>query len=224
MPKRGRPATFDREEALQRAMELFWARGYEGVTLEDLQAAMGGITPPSFYHAFGSKEELFRKAADLYVATIGDPTVRALQEGETAREAVEAMLRLTAESFSFPDKPHGCLLVLGATNCAPSNKGPQDYLRATRQRAPEVIEQRLKRAVAKGELSPRIDTAAVAAFYATIIHGLAVRAGDGASRQALMAAVDGAIAAWPALILEPGSSVSARPSANASAAARRRKH
>lgn len=225
MPKRGRPATFDREEALQRAMELFWARGYEGVTLEDLQAAMGGITPPSFYHAFGSKEELFRKAADLYVATIGDPTVRALQEGETAREAVEAMLRLTAESFSFSDKPHGCLLVLGATNCAPSNKGAQDYLRATRQRAPEVIEQRLKRAVAEGELSPRIDTAAVAAFYATIIHGLAVRAGDGASREALMAAVDGAIAAWPALIvLEPASSVSARPSANASTAARRHKH
>lgn len=205
MPKRGRPPTFDRQEALQRAMELFWARGYEGVTLEDLQSAMGGITPPSFYHAFGSKEELFRKAADLYVATIGDPTVQALQDAETAREAVEAMLRITAESFSFPGKPHGCLLVLGATNCAPSNRGPQDYLRAIRRRAPEVIEKRLRRAVAEGDLSPRIDAPAVAAFYATIIHGLAVRAGDGAPREALMAAVNGAMAAWPALVLEPGS-------------------
>src|SRR4051812_1938969 len=106
MAKRGRPATFDRGEALQRAMELFWARGYEGATLEDLQVAMGGITPPSFYHAFGSKEALFRKAVDLYAATIGGPTVRALQEGQTAREGVEAMLRLTAESFSVPGKPH----------------------------------------------------------------------------------------------------------------------
>jgi AcrR family transcriptional regulator len=51
-------------------MELFWARGYVGVTLEDLQVAMGGITPPSFYHASGSKEELFLKAAGLYLATI----------------------------------------------------------------------------------------------------------------------------------------------------------
>ena len=199
MQKRGRPATFDREEALQRAMELFWARGYEGATLDDLQVAMGGITPPSFYHAFGSKAELFLKAADLYLATIGNPTVRALEEGETAREAVEAMLRLTAESFSIPGKPHGCLLVLGATNCAPSNKGPQDYLQAIRRRAPEVIEQRLKRAVAEGELPSELDAAAMAAFYATIIHGLAVRAGDGASREALMAAVAGAMAAWDAL-------------------------
>ncbi|WP_339928513.1 TetR/AcrR family transcriptional regulator [uncultured Brevundimonas sp.] len=199
MAKRGRPSTFDREEALQRAMELFWARGYEGVTLEDLQVAMGGITPPSLYHAFGSKERLFLKAADLYLATIGDPTLRALEEGKTAREAVEAMLRLTAESFSAPGKPHGCLLVLGATNCAPSNKGPQDYLRAIRQRAPEVIEQRLKRAVAEGDLPPELDTAAVAAFYATVIHGLGVRAGDGASREALLSAVDGAMAAWDVL-------------------------
>lgn len=201
MAKRGRPSTFDREEALERAMELFWARGYEGVTLDDLLVAMGGITPPSLYHAFGSKERLFLKAADLYLATIGDPTLRALEEGKTAREAVEAMLRLTAESFSAPGKPHGCLLVLGATNCAPSNKGPQDYLRAIRQRAPEVIEQRLKRAVVEGDLPPHLDTAAVAAFYATVIHGLGVRAGDGASREALIAAVDGAMAAWDALAM-----------------------
>jgi AcrR family transcriptional regulator len=103
-------------------MELFWARGYEGTTLEDLQAAMGGISPPSFYNAFGSKEQLFRDAVDLYIATVGGPTVRALQEGKTAREAVETMLRLTAESFSRPGKPHGCMLVLGATNCAPRTR------------------------------------------------------------------------------------------------------
>ena len=66
MAKRGRPAGFDRAEALRHAMELFWARGYEGATLGDLQAAMGGISPPSFYHAFGSKEELFKEVAELY--------------------------------------------------------------------------------------------------------------------------------------------------------------
>lgn len=186
-------------------MELFWARGYEGATLEDLQAAMGGISPPSFYHAFRSKEALFREAVDLYVATVGDPTVRALNGGATAREAIEAMLRLTAESFCRPGKPHGCMLVLGATNCAPSNKGPQDYLRAIRQRAPEVIKQRLKRGVVEGELPPELNIVAIAAFYATIIHGLGVRAGDGASRTALIGAVDSAMAAWETLTAKPKS-------------------
>ena len=180
-------------------MELFWARGYEGATLEELQVVMGGISPPSLYHAFGSKEALFREAVDLYVATIGDPTVRALEEGRTTREAVDAMLRLTAESFSNPSKPRGCMLVLGAMNCSPSNKGPQDYLRAIRQHAPEVIKRRLKRGVTEGDLPAELNIAALASFYATVIHGLGVRAGDGASRAALMAAVDGAMAAWSTL-------------------------
>lgn len=200
MARKGRPPTFDREEALHRAMELFWARGYEGTTLEDLQAAMGGISPPSFYNAFGSKEQLFREVADLYVATVGEPSVRALQEAETARDGVEAMLRLTADSLSQRGKPHGCLLVLGAMNCAPANKGAQDCLQAIRRRAPKVIKQRLDRSVANGELSTQLDTNAVAAFYTTVIHGLGVRAGDGASRADLLAAVNGAIAAWDTLV------------------------
>lgn len=201
MPKRGRPAKFDRDDALRRAMELFWARGYEGVTLEDLQIAMGGITPPSFYHAFGSKEKLFLKATDLYVTLIGNPTVRALEEGKTARDSVEAMLTLTVESFSTPGKPQGCLIALGATNCAPSNRGPQDYLSEIRRRMPNVIEQRLKRGIIEGDLPPESDTASIAAFYATIIHGLGIRAGDGASREVLMAAVTGGMAAWEPLNL-----------------------
>jgi AcrR family transcriptional regulator len=201
--KRGRPRSFDRGEALRCAMELFWARGYEGSTLEDLQAAMGGISPPSFYNAFGSKEALFREATELYVETIGEPAIHALQERKTAREAVEAMLRLTAEAISRRGKPHGCLLVLGAMNCSPSNKASQEYLLTIRQRAPEVIRQRLDRSVAQGELPAELDTNAVAAFYAALVHGLGVRAGDGASRAELTAAVDGAMAAWEALVAPP---------------------
>jgi hypothetical protein len=91
------------------------------------------------------------------------------------------------------------MLVLGAMNCTPASRGAQDYLCAIRRRAPEVIKDRLKRAVAEGDLAPELDIGAIAAFYATVIHGLGVRAGDGASRSALMAAVDGAMAAWGTL-------------------------
>jgi AcrR family transcriptional regulator len=196
MAKRGRPARFDRAEALACAMEVFWAHGFEGATLEDLQAAMGGISPPSFYHAFGSKEALFKEAVDLYVATVGGPGVRALREGKTAREGLEAMLRMTAEAVSRPGKAHGCILVLGATNCSPANRGAQEYLLDLRKQAPEVIGQRLQRAVAEGELATHLDIASIAAFYATVLHGLGIRAGDGAPRAALMASVEGAMAAW----------------------------
>jgi len=191
-------------------MELFWERGYEGVTLEDLQSAMGGITPPSFYHAFGSKEDLFQEVADLYCSKFGEPIVRALQEGRTAREGFEAMLRLTAESFSRPGKPRGCMIVSGAMNCARSNKRPQEYLHAMRQRAPKIMKQRLDRAVAEGELSPHLDTGAIASFFATVSNGLGIRAGDGASRAALMAAVDGAMSAWNTLTAKAGSRAKSR--------------
>ncbi|WP_375160831.1 TetR/AcrR family transcriptional regulator [Bradyrhizobium sp. RDT46] len=197
MAKRGRPASFDRDEALQRAMELFWARGYEGATLEDLQTAMGGLTPPSFYNAFGSKEALFKEVADLYIATECMPPLRALEEAETARAGIEAMLRQAVESFTQPGKPQGCLLLHGATKCTPANKGPQEYLLAVRQRSPEAISERLRRAVAEGDVPQNVDIDGITAFYATVAQGLAIRAGDGASRAHLTAAVDGAMAAWP---------------------------
>src|SRR5437868_10338280 len=155
MAKRGRPASFDRREALESAMELFWARGYEGTTLEDLQSAMGGITAPSLYHAFGSKEALFKEAVDLYVERVGGQSMRALDEARTAREGVEAMLRQAAKTFSQPGKPHGCLLLLGATNCAPANQGAQAYLQSIRASAPHAIEKRLRWAVTNGDLSPK---------------------------------------------------------------------
>ncbi|HEX2284483.1 MAG TPA: TetR/AcrR family transcriptional regulator [Mycobacterium sp.] len=199
MAKRGRPASFDREQALERAMELFWERGYEGTTLEDLQAAMGDISPTSLYHAFGSKEALFRQAVEKYQATVGGPALKALEEAPTAREAVYLMLRLTTESFCRPGKPHGCMLVLGATKCTPANAGPQEYLHSIRQQTPNVLKRRLRRAVKEGDLPASADISAIASFYATVMHGLAVRAGDGASRKALMAAVDGALAAWDGL-------------------------
>jgi AcrR family transcriptional regulator len=199
MAKRGRPAGFDRDAALDCAMELFWERGYEGTTLEDLQAVMGDISPTSFYHAFGSKEALFRQAVEKYQETVGGPALKALQEAPTAREGLHQMLRLTAESFCLPGKPHGCMLILGATKCTPANAGPQNFLQSIRQQTPTVIKRRLKRAVDEGDLPASADIAAISAFYATVLHGLAVRAGDGASRKALMAAVDGAMAAWDGL-------------------------
>jgi AcrR family transcriptional regulator len=200
--RRGRPRSFDREEALRRAMEIFWALGYEGATLTDLQEAMGGITAPSFYAAFGSKESLFREAVELYKKTAGAPMLRALTEGPTARESVEAMLYAAVESFSRPNTPHGCMLITGAINCMRANREVEDHLRDMRSRRQGIIRRRLRRGVTEGDLPPGLDLTALASFYTTVLDGLSTQARDGASRKALRAAVGCAMAAWDKLVAE----------------------
>jgi len=202
MARRGRPRGFNRDDALRQAMEVFWALGYEGATLIDLQQAMGGITAPSFYAAFGSKEELFREAVELYSKTLGVPMMKALAEEPTARASIEALLQAAVESFCKPGKPRGCLLVLGAMNSMPANKSVQDHLRGLRARRRKVIQQRLQRGVAEGELPSGLDLSALASFCTTLVDGLAIQARDGATRKALNFAVHCAMAAWDGVVAE----------------------
>jgi len=200
MSNLGRPRTFNREKALNKAMEIFWAKGYEGATLTDLQKAMGGITAPSFYAAFGSKEKLFREAVDLYSKIQEIPILNALTSKSTARASVEAFLMVIAESFTQSDKPHGCLVILGGINCMQDNKSVQDYLRDRRAERQHVILQRLQRGVEDGDLPADIDLKRIATFYSTVISGLAILARDGATRKDLKTTVESAMAAWDTLV------------------------
>jgi len=181
-------------------MELFWARGYEATTLTDLQQAMG-INPPSFYAAFGSKEQLFREAVQLYTQTEGAPMTRALTKAPTARAAIEGLLRAATTSFRRPGKPRGCLVVLGAINCSDANADIADFMRDQRARRHTVIQERLRQGIADGDLPPTLDVYATAAFYTTIIDGLAIKARDGASRGTLQTIVDYAMATWDTLTI-----------------------
>ncbi len=114
---RGRPRGFDRDLALERLMQVFWAKGYEGAQLNDLTAAIG-VKPPSFYAAFGSKEAAFREAIDLYIATIGAAPMRALDAAATVRAGLRAMLEGSV-AVALSAKPGGCLLILGWSIACP---------------------------------------------------------------------------------------------------------
>lgn len=197
MGTRGRPRSFDRTEALRRAMELFWEHGYEATSIADLAAAMG-IHSPSLYAAFGSKEQLFREALDLYDDLEGEATRRGLSQ-PTARAAVEAVLANNADSYTDPSTPTGCMVVLGGTVDAGDAEGPGALLSDRRRMDIQALQCRLDKAVVDGDLPAGVDTGALAAFYTAVLHGLAIQARDGATRDELHRVIDCAMAAWEAI-------------------------
>lgn len=193
---RGRPRTFDKGQALEKALTLFWQNGYEGTSINDLTAALG-IAAPSIYAAFGSKDALYREAVDLYLSTRSERLVRALGKAGPARAAVEAMLREAADAFAAADGPRGCLVATGVLHPAKENRRIGDLTASLRRQMREAIERRLHDAKSNGEFARRVDLAALASYYAAVIQGMSVQAIDGASRVCLRNVAKFAMAAWP---------------------------
>ncbi|WP_317202070.1 TetR/AcrR family transcriptional regulator [Janthinobacterium sp.] len=177
-------------------MHLFWRNGYEGTSVAELTAALG-ITPPSLYAAFGSKELLYREALERYLSSRGTSMMAALDQPGAARAAVAAMLERAAALFADDDAPAGCPIASGALRCGPENGAVSGQTASLRRLAGEAILQRVERARAEGELAPDVDGAALASFYATVVQGMSVQAIDGASRTELDAIAGCALAAWP---------------------------
>ncbi|MGF1631773.1 MAG: TetR/AcrR family transcriptional regulator [Kiloniellaceae bacterium] len=202
MAERGRPRGFDRQEALRRAMVLFWSRGYEGTSLGDLTTAMG-INKPSLYAAFGCKEELFREAIAFYDASEGASVQESLDVAPTARAAIEAMLRVNAEAYVSPKKPRGCMIVLSSLIGASENEALRGFLAKLRRQGEVQLRRRIERGMIEGDVPPGTDARRLAAFYTTVLQGLSVQSRDRASRKVLNAIVDDAMAAWDALIRSP---------------------
>ncbi len=198
MAARGRPRSFDREEALRRAMQVFWKKGFDNASLAELTRAMG-INPPSLYAAFGSKEDLFKEAVALYARTEGGGIWEQIPAAPTARAAIEGMLRATAEVFTRSRKPRGCMIVLAAPQVEGANPAVSEELKHRRAENIEILQRRLEQAVAEGELPSGVDCRAIATYFATVQHGMSIQARDGATRETLLAIADCAMAGWEAL-------------------------
>jgi AcrR family transcriptional regulator len=192
---RGRPREFDTEKALERALGLFWRHGYEGTSTAALTDAMG-INAPSLYAAFGSKEELFRKAVERYLQKPASYLPNALK-APTAREAAEALFRGAVNMTSNPRNPDGCLLVQGALAAGPMAREVREDLARRRAGAEAAVRRRFARAVEEGDLPPTVDAAKLARFIVTVIWGMSVQAAGGATRTELEAIAEMAMRSWP---------------------------
>jgi AcrR family transcriptional regulator len=202
MTERGRPRGFDRNEALEQAMRLFWSKGFESASLAELTQVMG-INASSLYAAFGSKEALFREAVAHYAEHQGTEIWGALEEAPSAREAIERFLTATADAYSMPGNPPGCLIVLGAQYAQDDYSTASSELRSRRHENLIQISDRLLRGVADGELPGNFAVANAAAFYLSVQTGMSVLARDGADRATLHAVARGAMLAWGGWCTDP---------------------
>jgi AcrR family transcriptional regulator len=196
MTQRGRPKAFDRETALEAAMLLFWNRGFEQTSVDELAAAMG-IRTSSLYSSFGDKETLFLETVEYYQAGRGSVYDAAVLNGKTAREGVENLFRVTAVERTRKDQPNGCMLCLALPTCSPKYEHLQRELDRLRDLSDTVLLGRLEAGVKNGEIPASTNLSLLVNFFRTTLWGMSLKARAGASRETLIEIGNLALQAWP---------------------------
>jgi AcrR family transcriptional regulator len=192
----GRPREFDLDNALDKALLVFWRNGYEGASIADLTDAMG-INPPSLYAAFGNKEGLFRKVVDRYIERYAG-FWEVARSAPTARATVEHLLRASVDFVTDESNPRGCLMVRGALACSEAANKIRDELVARRATGEAMLRERFERAISEGEMSTKLDPADYARFIMTVLEGISVQAAGGTSREDLRKVAEMTLRSWPA--------------------------
>ena len=183
----GRPRSFREEEALDAAMRVFWEKGYEGTSLDDLTAAMG-INRSSLYSSFGDKEALFRRVLARY-GEVSMTYVRDALKLPSSRAVVEALFRRTVEFLADPLHPSGCLSLQGGLACGTGVENVKQAMVDLRKSGLHAIEDRMKRAKEEGDFPRDVNPKDLARYISVVMNGLAVQAANGATPAEMKRAV-----------------------------------
>jgi len=197
----GRPRGFDADEALEKAMRVFWQNGYEGASLPDLTGAMG-ISRTSMYSTFGNKEELFRKALARYADGPASYGAEAVVE-PTARGVATAFLHGAVRSATLPGYPTGCLSLRASLIGGEDGQVIRGLLADWRDETSAMLRKRFQRAADEGDLPAGIDPALLTRYVMTIGNGVAVQAAAGAPREELELITDAVLQSWPPVLARP---------------------
>jgi AcrR family transcriptional regulator len=195
--ERGRPRSFDLDEALGQAMQVFWKHGFQAASFSEL-TRVTGLSKPSLYAAFGDKESLYLKALQKYENLLIENQGKQLNEEPNARRAIETFLNSVAEVMIDPQMPGGCFIVNGSADCDGDAlpEAIEQALQTSIQCNEKLLKERLVRAKQDGELPEGTEPETLAAFLACVTAGLAVQAKTGAGLDKLKLIIQSAMKVW----------------------------
>ncbi len=180
---RGRPRSFDERDALERATQVFWSKGYDGVTIDDLVAGMG-VGRPSLYAVFGDKRTLFLRVLKDYAEKKGTLAAKALLSPQTLRDSLAAFLKHAVKTATEKGSARGCLLVC----VAPLVSDPEvrQFLQDAAAGAAALVEGRFRDGITAGEIPSDFPVAVRASQLIDLVRGLTMRAQLGTPRKTLL--------------------------------------
>lgn len=179
----GRPRSFDEAEALEKATQVFWSKGYDGVTIDDLVAGMG-VGRPSLYAVFGDKRTLFLRILKDYAEKKGRLAAKALLTPQSLRDSLAGFLRHAVQSATEEGSAPGCLLAC----VAPIVDDPEvrQFLQNAAAAAAALVEGRFRDAIIAGEIPSDFPVAVRASQLIDFARGMTMRAQIGAPRNTLL--------------------------------------
>lgn len=195
MPKTGRPREFDKDQALDAALIVFWEYGYEAASLSQLRSAMG-LSSASLYAAFTSKRGLFEAVVERYADTFGRVTGPASCADLEAREAVELTLRQSVAMQTDASHPRGCLFVSSGSPAGLEDRQVRELLMMRRSMDRTNLTACVQRGIDSGELPADLDAEALGSAFHTFLVGISTEARDSLERATLDRAVDYLMGLW----------------------------
>jgi AcrR family transcriptional regulator len=180
---RGRPRSFDERDALEKATQVFWSKGYDGVTIDDLVAGMG-VGRPSLYAVFGDKRAIFLRVLKAYAEWKGASAAKALLSPRGLRDSIVGFLRFAVESATEKGSARGCLMVC----IAPLVIDPevQRFLQKAASGGAALVERRFRDGITAGDIPPDFPVAVRAIQVTDLARGLTMRARMGTPRKTLL--------------------------------------